>query len=80
MRGCIKITRINKGRMKKRQIAKEWEKGIVATIHKKGDNTDYENYGEVILLTSAYKRLSTLIDECLIKYVKAKSEVISAVL
>lgn len=53
---------------------KEQEKGIVITVHKKGDTTDLNNYRGIRLLTAAYKITSALIQQRLTEQARNVTE------
>jgi hypothetical protein len=55
---------------KKEELPEEWKESIIASIHKKGDKTDCNNYRGISLLPTTYKSLSNILLSRLIPYVK----------
>jgi hypothetical protein len=45
----------------KEQLPDQWKESIIVPIHKKGDNTDCNNYRGVSLLSTSYKILSNIL-------------------
>jgi hypothetical protein len=53
----------------KEELPQQWKESIVVPIHKKGDNTDCNNYRGISLLSTAYKILSKILLARLTPYV-----------
>jgi hypothetical protein len=53
----------------KEELPQQWKESITVSIHEKGDNTDCNNYGEIFLLSTAYKILSNILMARLTPYV-----------
>jgi hypothetical protein len=53
----------------KEELPREWKESIIVPIHKKGDNTDCNNYRGISLLPTTYKILSNILLSRLIPYV-----------
>jgi hypothetical protein len=50
-------------------LPQQWKESIIVRIHKKGDETDYNNYRGISLLSNAYKILSNIFLARLTPYV-----------
>lgn len=55
-------------------IPKEWRKGVICPIFKKGDKKDAKNYRGVTLMDTAYKVYESILNERLMEEVKDKLE------
>jgi hypothetical protein len=53
----------------KEELPQQWKESVTVPIHKKGDNTDCNNYRGISLLSSAYKVLSSILLARLTPYV-----------
>ena len=42
-------------------MPEEWKESIIVAIHKKGDNTECNNYGGISVLPTTYKILSNIL-------------------
>jgi hypothetical protein len=45
----------------KAKLPQQWKKGVIVPKHKKGDNTDCNNYRGIPLLLTAYRILSNVL-------------------
>jgi len=55
---------------KKEKLPEEWKQSIILPIHKKGDETDCNNYRGISLSPTTYKILSNILLTRLIPYAK----------
>jgi hypothetical protein len=53
----------------KEELPQQWKESIIVPIYKKGDKTDFTNYGVISPLSTAYKILSNILLARLIPYV-----------
>jgi hypothetical protein len=67
---CLEIHKIIISIWKKEKLPEEWKKSIIVPIHKKGDETDCNNYRGISLLPTTYKILSNILLSRLIPYAK----------
>jgi len=67
---CLEIHKIIISIWKKEKLPEEWKKSIIVPIHKKGDETDCNNYRGISLLPTTYKILSNILLSRLIPYTK----------
>jgi hypothetical protein len=42
-------------------LPQQWKESIIVPIYKKGDETDWNNYGGISLFSTAYKMLSNIL-------------------
>jgi hypothetical protein len=45
----------------KEELPDQWEESIIVPVHKKGDETDSNNYSGISLLSTSYKMLSNIL-------------------
>jgi len=62
----------------KEELPEELKESIIVPIHKKGDKTNCNNYGGVLLLPTTYKILSTILFSRLIPYAEKVTGTINA--
>jgi hypothetical protein len=65
---CSEIHKLVCSIWNKEELPQQWKESIIVPIHKKGDETDYNNY-RGIPLSTAYKVLSTILLARLAPYV-----------
>jgi len=65
---CLEIHKLITSIWKKEKLPEEWKESIIIPIHKKGDNTDCNNYRGISLLQATYKILSNILLSRLIPY------------
>jgi len=67
---CLGIHKLITSIWKKEKLPEEWKESIIIPIHKKGDESDCNNYKGISLLPTTYKILSNILLSRLIPYAK----------
>jgi len=67
---CLEIHKLITSIRKKEEVPEEWKVSITVFTHKKGDETDCNNYRGISLLPTTYKILSNILLSRLIPYAK----------
>jgi len=65
---CCAIHKLIISIWNKEELPEEWKEWIIVPIHKKGDETDCNNYRGISLLPTTYKILSNIQISWLIQY------------
>jgi hypothetical protein len=66
---CFQIHKLICSMWNKEELPQQWKESIIIPTHKKGDETDCNNYRGISLLSSAYKILSNILLARLTPYV-----------
>jgi len=67
---CLVINKLITSIWRKEKLPEEWKESIIIPIHKKGDETDCNNYRGISILPTTYKILSNILLSRVIPYAK----------